>query len=260
MKIGFFDSGIGGLSVLHLARRLLPDRDFLYYADEDHVPYGSRTPEEILGYTREAVRFMRDRGAGAVVIACNTATSAAAETLRREFDIPIVGMEPAVKAGLAVRDGKRVLAAATPVTLAGEKMRTLLRTLDTDGAVDTVSLGGLVPFAEREEFQSPAVEDYLRTALAPFDLERYGVLVLGCTHFNFFKDTLRRLLPPSVRLLDGNEGTVRQLRRKLEACGTPGGGCGAEQFFFSGRPVTEREELERLGRYLEVLDRMLEIA
>ena len=94
MNIAIFDSGIGGLSVLYQARRMLPEAHFLYYADEDHVPYGEKTREQILTYTDEAVRFLIDRGADAIVLACNTATSAAAATLRDRYPLPIIGMEP----------------------------------------------------------------------------------------------------------------------------------------------------------------------
>ena len=97
MKIGIYDSGIGGLSVLHQARKMLPDAEFLYYADEKHVPYGEKTREEIKGYVEEILNFLIDHGVDAVVIACNTATSVAKKEFRNTFSVPIVGMEPAVK-------------------------------------------------------------------------------------------------------------------------------------------------------------------
>ena len=109
MNIAIFDSGIGGLSVLYQAKRMLPEAHFLYYADEDHVPYGEKTREQILTYTDEAVRFLLEQGADAIVLACNTATSVAAATLRDRYPLPIIGMEPAVKLALNQDDTHRVL-------------------------------------------------------------------------------------------------------------------------------------------------------
>ena len=126
MNIAIFDSGIGGLSVLYQAKRMLPEAHFLYYADEDHVTYGEKTREQILTYTDEAVRFLIDRGADAIVLACNTATSAAAATLRDRYPLPIIGMEPAVKLALNQDDTHRVLVAAAPITIRGNKLRCLV--------------------------------------------------------------------------------------------------------------------------------------
>ena len=118
MNIAIFDSGIGGLSVLYQAKRMLPEAHFLYYADEDHVPYGEKTREQILTYTDEAVRFLLDQGADAIVLACNTATSVAAATLRDRYPLPIIGMEPAVKLALNQDDTHRVLVASVMVSAA----------------------------------------------------------------------------------------------------------------------------------------------
>ena len=124
MKIGFFDSGIGGLTVLSEALKRLPHHEYLYYADTEHAPYGKRPKEEVLMYVLEAVDFLVQQGAQMIVIACNTATSIAITTLREKYDIPIIGMEPAVKPAIeCVSDGsKRVLVTATPLTLKEEKM------------------------------------------------------------------------------------------------------------------------------------------
>ena len=258
MKIGFFDSGLGGLSVLHRARRMMPHGDFIYYADEEHVPYGSRERSEIVAFTRDAVRCMADMGAGAVVIACNTATSAAVKVLRQEFTFPIIGMEPAVKTAVEHAGGRRVLVAATAVTIAGEKMHDLVETVDKSHLVDTVDLGGLVPFAERGEFDSDAVKDYIRRSLLPFSGGNYGSFVLGCTHFNYFKEAIRAAMP-EVTFVDGNEGTVRQTKRRMDLAGISAEGNGETQYVFSGRIVTEKEELSRIGRCMAQLDRVFDI-
>jgi len=252
LKIGIFDSGIGGLTVLRLARGKLPDADFLYYADVDNVPYGEKAGDEVRALTFSAARFLVGRGAEAVVLACNTATSAAAASLRETLSVPVVGMEPAVKKALDEHPGGRVLVAATPFTCRGDKLRHLIRQVGGEGLVDTLPLPGLVILAERCDFSPDSVDPYLRGELRRFDLSRYAALVLGCTHFLYFKDAFRRSLPGNVRIVDGNDGTVNQL---LRVVGPVSGGGGSVEFFDSGRPAAE-ESLQRTRRLLSRLDEL----
>ena len=122
MKIGFYDSGIGGLSVLQTAMEMLPNEEFIYYADTDHVPYGEKSNDEILAFARRAVDFLIAKDAKAIVIACNTATSVAAKYLRAVHTLPIIGMEPAVKPAVEEKNHKRILVSATPVTIREKKL------------------------------------------------------------------------------------------------------------------------------------------
>lgn len=242
MKIGIFDSGIGGLSVLHRARKMLPEVRFIYYADVKHVPYGEKTVNEIRGYVIEALRFLTAQGVDAIVIACNTATSVASLELRSQFPVPIVGMEPAVKRAVELyrEEGKRILVAATPVTIAGEKLHSLLEKVDTEHDVDLLPLPGLVRFAEKGEFESPQIYAYLKRELGRLDLSRYTALVLGCTHFNYFKPEFQAIFPGIIHFVDGNEGVLRQLLRVVKdiSCTDEPG----MEFYFSGRPADEQEK------------------
>lgn len=261
MRIALFDSGIGGLTVLSHARRVLPSEEFLFFADRDHVPYGTKSVPAVRGYVREAFRFLVERQrADAIVVACNTATSVAVDEMRRLYEIPIIGMEPAVKKALEQGGARRVLVTATPITIHGDKLRRLVSAHDTHHLVDLLALPRLVEFAERREFTSPCVEEYLWNALGKYDLVHYSAIVLGCTHFNYFKDTLRRLLPKTVGFVDGNEGTVDELARRTGLCtvaaGTQAASC---QFFESGRPVAGTESLARIESYLARAARMEEI-
>ena len=258
MKIGIYDSGIGGLSVLHHARKVLPDAEFIYYADEDHVPYGEKSREEIRGFVEETLNFLLDKGVDAVVIACNTATSVAEKSFRDSYPIPIVGMEPAVKKAVHEKhENKRVLVMATPITIYGTKLKNLIDLVDSDHIVDKLPLPGLVRFAERLEFESREVENYLKNELQGLPLEEYGYIVLGCTHFNYFKRQIKAVFPGEITFVDGNEGTIRQLMRLLpeekEACAQPG-----VTYYYSGRPVNDYQ-LGQIDRYLEQLEEMYEI-
>ena len=213
MKIAFFDSGIGGLSVLAEALRRFSGAEFLYFADEDHVPYGTKSRAEIVRLSLDAVGFLVSRGAEGVVVACNTATSAAILELRGAFSVPVIGMEPAVKLAADSFGARPTLLIATPLTIAGEKLARLVGRLECE--TWSLPLPRLVEFAQDLEFDSPAVRAYLREELAKFELERLGSLVLGCTHFNYFKDVLREILPSHVRIIDGIDGTLNRLASEL---------------------------------------------
>ena len=213
MKIAFFDSGIGGLSVLAEALRRFSRAEFLYFADEDHVPYGTKSRTEIVRLSLDAVGFLVSRGADGVVVACNTATSAAISELRGAFSVPVIGMEPAVKLAADSFGARPTLLIATPLTIAGEKLARLVGRLECE--TWSLALPRLVEFAQDLEFDSPAVRAYLREELGKFELERLGSLVLGCTHFNYFKDVLREILPSHVRIIDGIDGTLNRLASEL---------------------------------------------
>jgi glutamate racemase len=257
MKIGIFDSGIGGLTVLHQALLTLPKEDYIYYADTDNVPYGTKRKEEIIGYVDQAVDFLVGKGVKAIVIACNTATSTAAEYVRSKYTLPILGMEPAVKPAVARSNGKRVMVIATPLTVREEKLRNLIQQVDDDHRVDLLALPGLVRFAEAGLFEGKEVEQYLRAELNDYKLENYSALILGCTHFNYFKDTYRNIFPKGVAFIDGSVGTVNYLKKILTERKQLENNHGIVEYYMSGRPVYREEELEHLANLHERLDKML---
>ena len=195
------------------ALRRFSGAEFLYFADEDHVPYGTKSRTEIVRLSLDAVGFLVSRGADAVVVACNTATSAAILELRGAFSVPVIGMEPAVKLAADSFGARPTLLIATPLTIAGEKLARLVGRLECE--TWSLALPRLVEFAQDLEFDSPAVRAYLSEELGKFELERLGSLVLGCTHFNYFKDVLREILPSHVRIIDGIDGTLNRLASEL---------------------------------------------
>ena len=251
MKIGVFDSGIGGLSVLHEAQKELPDEHYLYYADTAHVPYGTKPKEEIRGYIFEAITFLRDQGCDAIVVACNTATSVAIDDLRAAFSLPIIGMEPAVKPAVQANQHKRVLVFATEMTLKEPKFHNLVSKVDNEGVVDYLSLQELVRFAEAFEFGEHRVMPYLASRLAQVEVASYGHVVLGCTHFIYFRAHIRRLFPEGTVILDGNAGTVQHLKNRVAGLRPEAPGSGNVQFFHSGVPAAA----PAFERYLDLLER-----
>ena len=215
--IGMFDSGVGGISVLREAVKLLPRERFVFYGDTKNAPYGTKTKEEVLKLSRRVVKELLDRGAKAIVIACNTATSAVAADLRSEYqDLPIIAMEPALKpASLLRRDGV-VLSLATPGTIAGEKYAHLY-SLYGEGVI-SLPCPGLMEFVERGQLSGGELTAYFKNLFSPYQNQKVEAIVLGCTHYSFLKKPIAAFFP-GIPLLDGNEGTVRQLRRRLEEQG-----------------------------------------
>lgn len=251
IKIGFFDSGIGGISVMTYAREKIPSADYIYYADTDHVPYGLKTREEIISYSDDAVRYLIQNGASAVVIACNTATSMAVEELRRKYDIPIIGMEPAVKPAARFHPGEKILVCATPVTIAGEKLHSLIDHYftDSDTTPTLKPLPGLVTFAEQAIFDTDTICAYLADNID--NKEQYSAVVLGCTHFPYFRDSFRKFFGSHIDLIDGTVGTVNRLMAVLDELGYKENGIsGTVTYVRSGREITEDAEL----RYFHLLE------
>lgn len=255
LQIGFFDSGIGGTTVLHDARKALPDADCLYYADTDNVPYGTKSRQDVRSFVFGAADFLVHEGADALVVACNTATSVAIDDLRERYDLPIIGMEPAVKPAVDKHTDKRILVTATELTLKENKLKRLISKLDSEEFVDLLPLTELVRFAERFEFGDDAVLPYLRQVFAPYDFGKYGTVVLGCTHFIFYRPHIRKLLPPEIDIIDGNAGTVHHLKNLLEEKGlhTEAGKSGV-RYYHSGREVTDPARLAAYASLLNMLD------
>jgi len=256
MQIGFFDSGVGGLSVLHDTLKLLPHEDYLYFADTLHVPYGPKPKDEVRKHVFNAIEFIVEQGVKAIVIACNTATSVAIEDLRANYRIPIIGMEPAVKLAVEknAQSNKRILVTATALTLKEEKLQNLIAKLDDEHIIDALPLPGLVEFAEELQFDEPIVLPYLQEQLYKFDLRKYETIVLGCTHFSYYKDMFRKILPPDVDIIDGNKGTSNNLLRILTKRNALNEGSGSIAFYNSGVKVENKENLTAFSTLLERLD------
>lgn len=241
--IGVFDSGVGGISVLACLEKTLPHEDFLYYGDTLHAPYGTKPREEVLAYVRGVMKHLTAAGVKAVVIACNTATSVAAETIRHEYDLPIIGMEPALKPASQMRRGGSILVMATPVTLKLPKFQALMARYG-EGATP-LPCPGLMELVEQEDFAG--AKAYLADRLSAFDPEKVDAVVLGCTHYVFLRPVLAELLPAHTAVVDGNEGTARQLRHVLETRGLASDtGTGSLRLESSGDETVVIPQMKRL--------------
>lgn len=250
MKIGIFDSGIGGLTVLKYTKMLMPNEEYYYYADTAHVPYGNKTKEQILEYSDKAVSFLLDKGCDLVCIACNTATSVAADILRQKYDKPIVGIEPAVKPAIEGTKDGRILVLATPVTVKEKKLKDLVDRLDNEHLVDVKGLEKLPLFAEKGDFNSDDLRLYLNDELEHLELNKYSQVVLGCTHFIHFKEILSDYFNRDTVFLDGCQGTARNINRICKRENYKTSDSYAIYFYKSGKEVADAESLEFLNMIL----------
>ncbi len=205
------DSGVGGLSVLALAHQRLPEENFIFYADAANAPYGDKTPDEIRAFLHQILKVHEKYPLKAILLACNTATSAAAALLREELALPVIGMEPALKPAVLGSEGQ-IVVMATALTIREEKFQKLLAQYGQGRNIVSLPCPGLMQLVEKDPLGSE-IEAYLRDALTPYE-NTMNSLVLGCTHYVFLRPLLQNLYP-DVRLFDGNEGVVHHLETVL---------------------------------------------
>ena len=219
--VAVFDSGMGGISVLKEMVRLMPEEDFIYFGDSANAPYGVRTVEDVRQLTISHIRFLlEEKSAKAIAVACNTATSAAVRDLRKMYpEVPLVGVEPAIKPAVNSCDHPRILVMATPRTLAEEKFLKLEELYDDMADIYPLPCPGLMEFVEQGTLSGPDLEDYLHGIMDPYlDKDLTGI-VLGCTHYPFVRKTISKVAGPDVRIFDGSLGTARELARRIRAAG-----------------------------------------
>lgn len=218
--IGFFDSGLGGISVLRACTALLPQEDFLYFGDSVNAPYGEKSLETVRALTLEAVDGLIAQGVKAVVVACNTATSAAITLLRDKHPhLPIIGIEPAVKPAAQAHNSSSVLVMATPLTIQEDKYQKLAAAFCDQANVISLPCKGLAELVEQGHLEDEVIDGYLQALFLPFRHCSVEYIVLGCTHYPFVRSAIRKNFGRPVEIIDGSDGTARQLKRQLEAAG-----------------------------------------
>ena len=214
--IGFLDSGVGGLSVMKEAIKIMPNENYIYFGDSKNAPYGVKSTKEIRDLTFKAVEFLISKGIKGLVVACNTATSAAVRELRTVYpDMPLVGIEPAIKPAVELgRDGK-ILIMATPMTIKQDKFKLLLDKYKDKAEIVPIPCAGLMEFIESGVLDGIELEYYLKEKLSDYSSENVSSVVLGCTHYPFVKDSISKILGKNVEVIDGGEGTAREIKRRL---------------------------------------------
>ncbi|MBE6605686.1 MAG: glutamate racemase [Ruminococcaceae bacterium] len=218
--IAVIDSGVGGISVLSELLRIMPHESYIYFADSKNAPYGVKTRDEVLAIMLENTKILLGEGAKAIVVACNTATSAAVRVMREKYpSLPIVGIEPAIKPAALVCEHPTVVVMATPLTLKEEKFKNLMDRFASDEEIIPLACPGLMEIIESGQTDGEVVDAYVRDVFAPLGDKKIDAVVLGCTHYPFVKKTLEKFLGDNVVILDGAAGTAREAKRRIEAAG-----------------------------------------
>jgi len=216
--IGIFDSGVGGISVLRAIRQALPHEDILYLGDQAHIPYGPRSKEDIRKFALGITHFLLAQGAKLIVVACNAASAAALHDLRITFpDVPVVGMEPAVKPAAETTQSGKVGVLATPTTFAGDLYASVVERFAKGVEIYTSTCPGLVEQVEDGKLTDPRTHEILEEALKPMLAAGIDTIVMGCTHYPFVIPMIQSITGPAVRTIDPAPAIARQVQRLLES-------------------------------------------
>ena len=252
--IGVFDSGVGGLSVLHHLKAQLPHEQFVYLADQEHVPYGSRSAQEVVCFSQGIAQFFLQKKTKLIVVACNTASAAALSLLREQFDVPFVGMEPAVKPAASQTKSGKVGILATGRTFASARYARLTEQYAQGVTVWEDPCLGLVPEVEAGRLNSPAVRQILRQALTPMLAAGVDTVVLGCTHYPFVLPIVKEVVGTAVTIIDPAPAVARHTdvvlrRHKLLGSSFQ---VGKVQFVTTGDAPTYATQISQLLNWPDV--------
>lgn len=268
-RIGLFDSGVGGLTVLRELYRQLPNESVIYFGDTARLPYGMRSPAEILQFVREILFWMTQQGVKMVIMACNTSSALALEAVRAEFDIPILGVIlPGARA--AVQQGQRIGVISTAATASSNAYRHAIQEIDPNAQVWQVGCPEFVPLIENNRIHDPYTRQVAQEYLAPLLEQQIDTLIYGCTHYPHLAPVLKSILPRSVRLIDPAIHVVRAAGQELELLGLRNTRVALPtQFYVSGcpetfsqlsvqwlgcRPTVEYVDIAEVGRHLLSLE------
>ena len=233
--IGLFDSGVGGTSIWHEVHRLLPHENTVYFADSHNAPYGDKTQAEIIALSKQKVEFLLEKNAKIIVVACNTATTNAMKVLRHDYDVPFIGLEPAIKPAAALTKTGHIGVLATKRTIISEQYQQAALAYQNVTVHSQIGYD-LVGLIESGNINTQEMDALLQQYLSPMLAQNIDQLVLGCTHYPYLKENLQRLLPADIAIIDSGVAVARQTKHILEAHGllNASGKLGQNEFYTNG--------------------------
>ncbi|AWI24732.1 glutamate racemase [Flavobacterium pallidum] len=212
--IGLFDSGIGGTSIWKEIHQLLPGESTIYLADSKNAPYGQKSKDEIIALSQKNTEYLLERNAKLIVVACNTATTNAIKELRARYDVPFIGIEPAIKPAALHSNTQKIGILATKGTLSSELFNKAVETHQNTTIIEQVG-HGLVQLIENGDIDSPEMSGLLQTYLTPMIQANIDYLVLGCSHYPYLIPQIRKILPAHIKIIDSGEAVARQTKNVL---------------------------------------------
>jgi glutamate racemase len=257
--IGIFDSGLGGLTVVKAIQKELPREKLVYFGDTARIPYGTKSPDTIIRYARQIIRFfLKEKKVKCVVVACNTSSAWALETVRREFHIPILGViEPGAYAAVSATRNGRIGVIGTEGTVASGAYVRAIHQIFPRARVFPKACPLFVPLVEEGKLTGPVTEAVAEEYLKPLLKARIDTLVLGCTHYPLLKKTLSKIVGPGVRIVDSAEETAKSLHWNFELHDIPLSGKGGGQYYVSDLSRKFKEQAQRfLGRHISKVQKV----
>ncbi|MEH6628348.1 MAG: glutamate racemase [Motiliproteus sp.] len=254
--IGIFDSGVGGLSIAHRIRELMPNENLLYIADSAHAPYGDKSASYIGQRSSSIIQFLLEQKAKAVVIACNTATVSSIQTLRAKYTVPIIGVEPGVKPAVFKTNSGIVGVLATTQTLKSYSFNELARIFCSNVKIEVQPCPGLVEQVEALNLEGENTEALIKKYVLPLLEKGADKIVLGCTHYAFLAPMIRKVAGPNVEIINTDLAVAKETVRRLEAESllTTSTAFGYNEFWSSGAQSAARKQFSRLwGESVDVL-------
>lgn len=237
--IGVFDSGVGGLSILQELQNLLPDENYIFFADQRNVPYGGKTKEELVALTMRVMKFLTDQKIKLAVVACNTATCYALEELRDRFSLPIVGVVPAIKYAAEQTKTDTIALIATPATARSSYVTDLINKFAKNVKVLRIGCAGLEDSIERGQLDSERTSQLLNMYVFPLKQTSADQLVLGCTHYPFLKEKITAILGPSVTLVDSGRAVAIRTEVLLNEYNLKTSDGNSSNKFFTNKNVSD---------------------
>jgi glutamate racemase len=257
--IGIFDSGLGGLTVFKAIQKELPKERIVYFGDTARIPYGTKSPDTIVRYARQIIRFFqKTEKVKCVVVACNTSSAWALDKIRQEFTLPILGViEPGAYSAVEVTRNGRIGVIGTEGTVASGAYERAIHRLMPKAKVFSRACPLFVPLVEEGKLTGPIAEAVAKEYLKPLLKAKIDTLVLGCTHYPLLKRTLAKVAGKRVRIVDSAEETARSLHRNLEMHGVELDGRGVSKFFVSDLSRKFKEQAQRfLGRHIAKVEKI----
>lgn len=242
--IGLFDSGIGGTSIWSAIHELLPNEDTIYLADSKNAPYGKKSKQEIIALSIKNTEILLEMNAKLIVVACNTATTNAIKELRTRFQVPIIGIEPAIKPAAINSKTQTIGILATKGTLSSELFNKTVEMYQDTKIIEQIG-HGLVELIENGEINSPEMAELLRSYLQPMMEANIDYLVLGCSHYPYLIPQIKKILPNDIKIIDSGEAVARQSQKIIhEKIGEHDRGKGKAVFYSNGNPKVLSEILK----------------
>jgi glutamate racemase len=234
--IGLFDSGIGGTSIWLAIHELMPYEDTIYLADSKNAPYGLKSKEEIITLSMKNTEFLLERNSKIIVVACNTATTNAIKELRAKYDVPFIGIEPAIKPAATQSKTQKIGILATKGTLNSELFNKTVETYPNTEIIEQIGYG-LVELIEDGKLNSPEMNQLLHSYLEPMIEENIDYLVLGCSHYPYLIPQLKKILPQNIKIIDSGEAVAKQTYHVLNTkSNTHAEGKSNNIFYSNGDP------------------------